>query len=948
MPTRDRKIDERFPARDVTDEVAREMPITGRPPLQYIHVWWARRPLSASRAAVLTTLVPVDADEDELLEILHVGEDQASWKYTPVTGSHADTSSKGADLRQFIPGDARDEGHGVTLRRMYREATGSERPLVVDPMAGGGSIPFEALRLGCRVVAGELNPVAWLVLKATLEYPVEYGGELLEKMRGFFAEIRKELEQRVGEFYGDNDRAYVWIKWIECPRCGLKVPTRPNWWLLRKRGKPEESLVILPDVPEEGEGNEVGFDVVRYSEAREDGFDPGRGTVSRGAVTCPRCGTTIQREQVHRLSRRHFEDEHGFVRAYLAAIVEGSGRGKEYRAATDRDLEFFERAREELFERWDELVAEDLIPTEEIPEGEKTREPRLRGIDSFYKLFNERQLLVHAELLRVIRELSGGLDDEYREPLTVYAMIAFDKMINYNTICSRWEYTRGVVKGIFDQHAYSWAWDYGEMNVLAEDGGWYWAAPNVLKAFRQISQALSGVDGDVEVILGDARALPQHLRNLGVESVDAIVVDPPYYDNVQYAELADFFYVWLKRLFGHPTFLVTISRSSPESAMEFQRAFSNELTPKDEEIVANRTRHDDPEREYERGLREFLEACREVLPEHGRLTLMFTHKATEAWTSLVRALRDAGFEITEVWPVRTESEHSLHQRWKAAVGTTQIIACRPRSGSEVTTWRRVRDEVRRNVREAFRRAADLVFSDAERLVVARGAALRPYTRYDKVLRSRGDEEVEVSPEEVMEEAYRAVPEAIADQFEETIGETPGFEDLDEAGRFYFLYRFFWGYPKEPSEAPDYEDVLMLAHATDFPLNKYEYRRRPDAKGKLVRVSSTRDRGTVAILDDFESRKPGRVNNQVDALHAVLTALTREGDELDMRTALEVAFEHEELFEPIARALARLREYRLEEVEDEGELDERYPELKYAALVLKKMREVKQRRRLLGG
>jgi putative DNA methylase len=766
-------------------------------------------------------------------------------------------------------------------------------------------------------------------------------------MRGFFAEIRKELTERVGRFYPHTDRFdNIWVKWIECPRCGLKVPTRPNWWLL-KRDKLEESYVILPDVPEDGD--EVEFDVVKYSEVKDE-FDPKKGTKKgRGGnvtVTCPRCGTTVRREQVHRLFRRHFEGEHGFVRAYLAAVVEGSGRERKYRAATDRDLEFFERAREELFERWDELIAEDLIPTEEIPEGEKTREPRLRGINRFYKLFSERQLLVHAELLRVIRELSGGLDDEYREPLTVYAMIAFDKLVDYNNIFCQWEYSSGVVKHIFRGHAYAWSWDHGEMNVLAEDGGWYWAAPSVLEAYEEIAEWLKG-SARPEVVLDDARNLPDYLKRLGVKSVDAIVVDPPYYDNIQYAELADFFYVWLKRLFGHPTFLVTISRSSPESATEFQRAFSNELTPKDEEIVANRTRHDDPDREYERGLREFLEACREVLPEHGRLTLMFTHKATEAWTSLVRALRDAGFEITEVWPVRTEMERSLHQRWKAAVGTTQIIACRPRSGSKVTTWRRVREEVRRNVREAFRRAADLVFSDAERLVVARGAALRPYTRYDKVLRSKGDEEVEVSPEEVMEEAYRAVPEAIADQFEETIGETPGFEDLDEAGRFYFLYRFFWEYPKGPKEAPDYEDVLMLAHATDFPLNKYEYRRRTDAKGKLVRVS-TREGRTVAILDDFESREPGRVNNQVDALHAVLTALTREGDELDMRTALEVAFEHEELFEPIARALARLREYRLKEVEDKRKLDERYPELKYAALVLKKMREVKQRRRLMGG
>lgn len=154
---------------------------------------------------MLLPLIPEDADDDIVRDILALDEDYP-YRHTPGE----------SQLRR--------------LKKLYRKATGSERPLVVDPMAGGGSIPFEALRLGCRVVACEYNPVAWLVLKATLEYPVEYGDELIEEMRRLFAEIRKELEQRVGEFYGNNDRAYVWIKWVEYPRCGLKIPCTPNWW----------------------------------------------------------------------------------------------------------------------------------------------------------------------------------------------------------------------------------------------------------------------------------------------------------------------------------------------------------------------------------------------------------------------------------------------------------------------------------------------------------------------------------------------------------------------------------------------------------------------------------------------------------------------------------------------------------------------------------------------
>ncbi len=581
-------------------------------PLSKLHIWWGRKPLTASRAAILLTLIPEDVDKDKLARILGLHSKDA-WKFSPL----------------------RERRLREQLREWFRETTGSERPLFVDPMAGGGSIPFEALRLGCRVIAGDYNPVAWLILKATLEYPVEYGEELLGEMRGFFAEVRRELERRVGGFYGGNDRSYVWVKWIRCPGCGLRIPCTTCWWLLRRRGKPEESYVILPDVPEGGD--EVEFDVVRYSEVKDE-FDPTEGTAEWGLVVCPRCGEKLRQKRVRSLFRPQFDGEHPedrpFVRAYLAAVVEGSGRKRRYRVATERDLERFERAREELFERWGELIVEDLVPIERIPEGWKTRGLRLKGIDRFYKLFNERQLLVHAELLRVIRELSEGLDEEYREPLTVYTMITFDKMICYNTICSQWKCSRGVIGGIFDYYSYAWSWNHGEMNVLVEGGGWDWAAPNVLEAYEGIVKLLRGVEEKPEVVLWDAKNLPDHLERLGVEDVDAIVVDPPGSDN--YAEFADFFYVWLKRS--------PVAEALPEG-------FQSELTPKEDEVVANPVRQEDPEEEYERLLRESFKAMREALSRNGRLSVFTTSPDRRGWDILGRALVGAGLQVIRARPV---------------------------------------------------------------------------------------------------------------------------------------------------------------------------------------------------------------------------------------------------------------------------------------------------------
>ena len=818
-----RKIDVWFPAAEVSEKAARERAVISRQtPLNYLHVWWARRPLVASRAATLLTLVPEDTDEKTLRKILGLNA-KDPWQTHPL----------------------RDPELKKKLKELYKKATGTETPHVVDPMAGGGSIPLEALRTGCKTTAIEYNPVAWLILKATLEYPIEYGGELLEEMRGFFTKVRDELIKRMEGFYGDNDRSHIWIKWIECPRCGLKIPCTPNYWLLRKSGKPEESLVILPEIPEDD--NEVGFDVVKYSEV-EGEFDPGDGTVNRGVVSCPRCGTTIQREQVHRLFQRQFEGEHGFVRAYLAAIVEGSGRKKEYRAVTERDLEYFERAREELLERWDDLTTEDLIPTEKIEPEFVKKQVWNYGVDRFYKLFNERQLLAHAELLSVIRELSEGLDDEYHEPLTVYTMIAFDKMINRNAICCRWNHHRGSVEAFFDQHAYAWSWDHGEMNVPApEVGGWDWAAPSVLEAYEELVRLLRGVGCSPEVVLGDARDLSVLLEG----EPDAIVVDPPYYDNVPYAELSDFFYVWLKR--------------SPLSGL-FPDVFLSELTPKEGEIVADPVKFggkDKARREYERMLREFLEECRGVLGEDGRLTVMFTHRSMEAWDSLVRALRDAGFRVNSAWPVHTEAIHSLHQKDKAAVRYTLVLACEPRVGGPEGWWSEVRREVRDRVLEARERARRLGLPPVDELVVAFGAALGVYSGYEVVLDDESGGEVD--PVRVLDEARRVLADAVVEEFD--VG------GLDERGAFYLLYRYYYGYPSR-SGSPDWEEVRRLCLALGLDPEGLE------GEGLLVRY---RGRAYLATFEDREVVDPSA--SSVDGLHAALRAM-KEGLEAVERVVEE--------------------------------------------------------------
>jgi len=843
-----RKIDRWLPVEEISEQSARERSFAVMTPLNKLHVWWARRPLTASRAATLLTLVPEDADEDKLTRILGLHSKDA-WKFSPL----------------------RERRLREQLREWFREATGSERPLVVDPMAGGGSIPFEALRLGCRVIAGEYNPVAWLILKATLEYPVEHGGELLERMREFFTEVRRELERRVSDFYGGNDRAYVWIKWIECPSCGLKVPTRPNWWLLRKQGKPEESYVILPDVPEDGD--EVEFDVVKYSEVKDE-FDPTReGTVNRGVVTCPRCGAKIRREQVHSLFRRQFEGEppedRPFVRAYLAAVARGANRNRRVTKATTQDVERFRAAREILLERWDDLVMKNLIPTEKVPRLHPKYDGEIRGkgVDKFYKFFNERQLLAHSMLLETIADIHIGLDncdEKYDEPVLAYTMVSFGKVVNYNSILTVW-HPRGYVANTFRYHAYPWSWDHGEVNVVRR---WEFSVESTMEVYEELVKLLRGVREKPEVVLGDARELPALLD----EKPDAIVVDPPYYDNVQYAELADFFYVWLKRS--------PVAEVLPEG-------FLSELTPKDEEVVKNPARQEDPDEEYERLLRESFEAMREALSEDGRLTVMFTHRQLRAWDTLVRTLRDAGFRVNAAWPVWTEAQWSLHQREKAAVRYTLILACEPREGDgEEAWWSDVQDKVRERVEEAVELAERQGLEGVDKLVVAYGAALSAYTGYERVLDEETGEEVE--PELVLDEARRVVADLELEELEAG--------GLDEEGRFYVLYRAFYGYPSK-SGAPDWDEVRRLGLVLGVD---------PEDLGYVERY---RGRAYLRSFEDREKEELSPDGSSVDALHLALHRLD-EGRE----AVQEVVKEADGVVE-LARALAAVARRRYGDPEE---------------------------------
>ncbi len=357
----------------------------------------------------------------------------------------------------------------------------------------------------------------------------------------------------------------------------------------------------------------------------------------------------------------------------MVAVVMGSGKNRKYYEPTQEMIEAYKKAEEDLRDQWDELVAKELVPIQQIPLGEKTKEPMLKGITHFYQLFNARQLLVHAKLVELIREtynevlkeeLDKGKDrkeaTEYAKAISTYLTLFLGKVIGYNSAFTRWNKPKGTIAHTFDLHAYRWIWDYGEFDMIPKKGGADWALVNMLKALKGIVKRIKDSNSQVEIIYGDAEKTTQRYRDL-----DIIFIDPPYYGAVQHGELSDYFYVW---------FRLILKDIYPE-AYQFLEV------PKSEEAVYNEVRWKRlAEKRYEEKLKRIFKNMRYSLADDGLLLIWFAHKAGEAWIKTVKALLDAGYSISAMWSVRSEYEHGLHIAGKAALRTSILFVCRKRQG----------------------------------------------------------------------------------------------------------------------------------------------------------------------------------------------------------------------------------------------------------------------------
>ena len=888
-----RLIERWLPIAEIGIESLRERtPMTPFPAPNRLHVWWARRPLVASRAAVLASLLPSDADRAAFLHALGIHGDPMAAK-----ARIAEASRTGRRLGADAYGYPRAFGYAPT--QDVKDSLARERRSVtlLDPTAGGGSVPFEALRLGLAVRANDLNTVATLIEMATAGWPATHG----ERLRSAFAELGQrflaEVKARLAGTFPDEPEddmrpdGYLYARTVACPYCGGVVPLSPNW-RLAPGGVGVRLVPELGDGPGE-EGRVCGFEIVERAEEQSEG------TMARGDGLCPYsdCERQIDGDHIKAEAQAGRMGEQLYAVVYKKAVIVKNKSGGERvkwergyrvpRAEDDNGAEIEARLAEKLPE-WEAL---DMVPSERIPEGNKTMEPRRYGMAAWRDLFSPRQLLCHGTSVEVFREMleadraAGDLTD-VRKAAYGYLAIALDTLLNYNNRAGRWDSTTGRVRSIFDRHDFAFVWSYAEMAPLVTGVGYDWAIEKTAKCIKELVELLNPQGGRADIFdqTTETASKPppvtitcksaDALDHIESASIDAVVMDPPYYDNVMYAELSDFFYVWLKRTAGHV----------------FPELFRRQLTDKENEAVANPARFAGEKgaralagRDYQERMAAIFAECRRVLKPNGIMTLMFTHKATGAWDALTKGLMEAGFVITASWPINTEAGGSLHIRNKAAANSTVFLACRPRSrpkatevrDAPVTYWEDVEPRVAEAVRTRVAEFQEAGIAGVDLYLACFGPALEEFSRNWPLTRGtprerprskRAPRQLSFSEEEW--DPYAATPEDALDAARrevkkwrlEQLTHRKAKGDLDAVTAFFVLA---WDAFKAPVFA--YDEALRLARAVGVDMDAQVAKRLGEKRGSDFRLWDSVTRAAKGGLGPADG---GR--GMIDTLHHAAT------------------------------------------------------------------------------
>lgn len=794
-------IEVALPLEKINAESAREKSIRHGHP-STLHLWWARRPLAAARAVLFAQLV----------------DDPSSFPDRFPTDEAVARERKRLHeiIEQLVVWE--NAGDENLLRRAREEilaSTDGNPPPILDPFAGGGTIPLEAQRLGLEAHASDLNPVAVLINKALIEIPPKFAGRppvfpgaadaqittwpratgLAEDVRRYGQWMRGEAEKRIGHLYPkaqlpDGSEAtviaWIWARTVTCPNpaCGIAMPLVRSWWLGKKRGK---EAYVVPSVV----GGQVEFSI---------GHDPKKaptkeidGTVGRTGAVCIGCGAAVDLNYVRAESRAK-----RMSAQLMATVAEG------------------QRTRIYLKPTTDQEAAAQIERPANVPDGELFDWPgRINvvryGLTEFADLFTSRQLTaltVFSDLIGEVREriqtdaLAAGMPQgepletsgtgaaAYADAVVTYLGFAISRMTNKSsTICS-WDSSPKMeaVRSVFARQALPMSWDFAESNPWGGSGGDYFE--DLLWVSRVLDKGLLGKPGvarqaDAQVSVGQPVLLS---------------TDPPYYDNIGYSDLSDFFYVWLRRSLRttHPNLLGTM------------------LVPKAEELVANPYRHNGKEgahKFFEDGFREVFRRAREsALPDYP-ITVYYAFKqqdtndsgeASTGWETLLEGMVRSGWAITATWPMRSELGNRMLSQGTNSLASSIVLALRPRPNDAPTIDRRgfinaLKDELPDALRELQQGAIAPV--DLPQAAIGPGMAV--FSRFAGVLTDDGSKMT-----------VRAALARINEILDEVLAEQEG--DFDSDTRFAIAWFRQHGF-----DAGTFGDADNMARARNASLEHLE-------------------------------------------------------------------------------------------------------------------------------
>ena len=727
-----------FPIAEVSRHAVREKSIRHGHP-STLHLWWARRPLASCRAVLMALLLPDPCDEhcpvafkEDARRVLlqHEGR-PGGWDQVIETddGLRRILLKFIADFANWDV--AANPAYLKTSRALVKAAHGEEPPLVVDPFAGGGSIPLEALRVGCEAFASDLNPVACLILKVMLEDIPRYGPKLADELRKAGREIKVAAEQQLADLYpedpdGATPIAYLWARTVRCeaPGCGAEIPLMRSFWLCRK---PKRKRALKPGiVRRHGVPPEVAFEVFEpTAESEVHG-----GTVSRAKATCLCCGTVLPPERVRlQLSKQRggadatFDDAGkrvGGARMTAVVTLKPSEMGRHYRLPTDADYAAVRRAQlrlDGILARWEQGSRRGLcpVPDEPTPAGGGSGAGRAFSVQRYGMmrwgdLFTARQKVTLAGLCRLATNVQ-------REAMPMLA-VSIDKTADLGNALAPWKPDAECPVHLFARQAIGMAWDFCESVPPCDASG------SFLSAAQRSADALNSIDESLAAH-GHAQLAEATEHPLSDASATVWFTDPPYYDAVPYSDLSDFFFVWLKR----------VLHSSPQLHNPLDER--DALTPKTREAVQDETKTCEGRTKdrafFEDIMGQAFAEGRRILQETGVGSVVFAHKTTDGWEALLAGLIEGGWTITASWPIATEMGTRLRARDSAALATSVHLICRPRlEEAPIGEWADVLRELPKRVSDWMRRLQGEGVRGADLVFACVGPALEIYSRYRAV------------------------------------------------------------------------------------------------------------------------------------------------------------------------------------------------------------------------